>query len=98
MRHFISRVLLIPTTACAFWPSAAAGQVGTPERLSQPRAGTARAAITRRLSVDEAVRLALEQNLGIQAERLNPQIRDLTIAEARAAWAPTIGSRGTICG
>ena len=31
----------------------------------------------RRLSVDEAVKLAFEQNLGIQVERFNPQIQDL---------------------
>lgn len=43
----------------------------------------------RRLSLDDAVALALEQNLTIQVERLNPQIRDLAIAEANAAWAPT---------
>jgi outer membrane protein len=44
----------------------------------------------RRLSVDDAVKLALEQNLGIQVERINPQIQDLTIAETRSSWAPTL--------
>jgi outer membrane protein len=43
----------------------------------------------RRLTVDEAVRLALENNLGIQIARLNPQIQDLAVALARTAWAPT---------
>jgi outer membrane protein TolC len=43
----------------------------------------------RRLSVDEAVRLALEQNLGIQIERINPQLQDLSLAQTRAAWVPT---------
>jgi outer membrane protein len=47
----------------------------------------------RRLSVDEAVTLALEQNLGIQIERFNPQIDDLSIAQTRASWAPTLTSR-----
>ena len=31
----------------------------------------------RRLSIDEAVKLALEQNLGIQIQRFNPQIQDI---------------------
>jgi len=46
----------------------------------------------RRLSVDEAVNLALENNLGIQAERKNPQIQDLVIAETRSAWTPALTS------
>jgi len=43
----------------------------------------------RRLTVDEAVRLALENNLGIQVARINPQIQDLAVALARSAWMPT---------
>jgi outer membrane protein len=41
-----------------------------------------------RLTADEAVRMALENNLGIQAERLAPQITTLAISQARAAYAP----------
>jgi outer membrane protein TolC len=44
----------------------------------------------RRLSVDEAVKLALEQNLGIQIERVNPRIQDLAVAQTRALWVPTL--------
>ena len=39
--------------------------------------------------VDEAVRMALENNLGIQAERLSPQMQTLGVAQTRAAYAPT---------
>lgn len=46
----------------------------------------------RQLTVDDAVRLALEQNLSILVERLNPQIQDLAIAEARSAWTPIFSS------
>src|SRR6266850_667022 len=46
----------------------------------------------RRLTVDEAVRLALENNLGIQVARINPQIQDLAVALARAAWVPTFNT------
>lgn len=43
----------------------------------------------RRLTVDEAVRLALENNLGVQVARINPQLQDLSVALARTAWVPT---------
>jgi outer membrane protein TolC len=55
-------------------------------------AQTTSSAATRRLSVEDVVRLALEQNLGIQIERFNPQIRDFAIAEARRRWVPEISS------
>ena len=45
-------------------------------RRPRHRRGTP-AGPVRRISVTEAVGLALEQNLGIQVERLNPQIQDL---------------------
>ena len=56
-----------------------------------PAAQLAAPAVTgpaRPLSVDEAVTLALEQNLGVQVERLNPQLQDLAIEQARTAWRP----------
>ncbi len=46
----------------------------------------------RRLSADEAVALALEQNLNIQVERLSPLIQDLNIAQARTAWTPNLST------
>jgi outer membrane protein len=45
-----------------------------------------------RLTADEAVRMALENNLGIQAERLSPQINTFAVAQARAAYAPVLFS------
>jgi outer membrane protein TolC len=50
------------------------------------------AAAVRRLSVDEAVRLAVGQNLGIRIERLNPEIQDVAIAQSRGAWVPSLMS------
>ena len=44
------------------------------------------------LAIDEAVKMALENNLGVQAEKLNPQIQVLGIARANAAYAPTLFS------
>ena len=46
----------------------------------------------RHLSVDEAVTLALEQNLDLRVERLNPQIQDLSVAEARSVYTPTLAT------
>jgi HAE1 family hydrophobic/amphiphilic exporter-1 len=46
----------------------------------------------RRLTADEAVRLAAENNLGIQIARFEPQIENLNIVQARTAWTPTFTS------
>ncbi len=48
-----------------------------------------------KVTADEAVRLALENNLGIQAERLGPQIGTLAVAQARAVYAPSLISTTT---
>src|SRR5437868_20096 len=48
--------------------------------------------IVRRLTMDEAVKLALEQNLGIRIQRLDPQISDVGVMQARSFWAPNLTS------
>jgi len=58
--------------------------------IAAPAAAQNPAATVRRLSVDDAVALALEQNLGIAVERFNPQIQDMSIAQARSHWLPTL--------
>jgi outer membrane protein TolC len=45
-----------------------------------------------RLSADDAVRMALENNLGVQAERLGPRISTLNVASARALFMPRLQS------
>ena len=45
-----------------------------------------------RLSLDEAVEMALEQNLDIRVQRLSPLIQDISILDARSAWAPTFNT------
>jgi outer membrane protein TolC len=49
-------------------------------------------ASVRRISVEDAVSLALEQNLGVQVARVNPRLQDLSIAQVRAAWLPNVTS------
>src|SRR5687767_2034830 len=53
---------------------------------------SAQAPEVRRLTADEAVRLAAENNLGIQIARFDPQIQNLSIIQAQAAWNPTLTS------
>jgi outer membrane protein len=45
------------------------------------------------LTLDEAVRRAVDSNLDIQVERLNPQTFDLTLAGLEAVYHPTATSR-----
>ena len=73
-------VLLVPAVS-------ESGQSGQPAPAAQSGSGN-----TRRLSMDDAVNLGLDQNLGIKIERLNPQIQDLSIAQTRSNWAPIFTS------
>ena len=43
----------------------------------------------RQITIDDAVKMAVENNLGIRVARIDPQIQDLSVALARASWAPT---------
>jgi outer membrane protein len=63
----------------------ASAQVAAAQVAGEPSVGP-----VRRLSMDEAVKLALEQNLGIRIQRMDPQVQDLSVATARASWAPTL--------
>jgi len=42
------------------------------------------------VSLDQAIERALEKNLDIQREKLNPQMQDYTLQAARAAFRPTL--------
>jgi len=44
------------------------------------------------LSLEGAVKLALENNLNVRVERINPELQDLSIAQARTAWTPNLTS------
>ena len=67
--------------------SAALGAVILPVTSLQPGSRPVRL-----LSVDEAVTLALEQNLDLRVQRLNPLIQDMSIAQARSVYTPTLSS------
>ena len=98
----------IVTLSCglATWATPGRAQVRGDSAVAPPGPGTpARIGIllpataaqpsdqpTRSLTVDEAVMLALEQNLDLRVERLNPQIQDLSIAEARTVYTPALST------
>ena len=43
------------------------------------------------LTLDDAIQRALDRNLDIAVERINPQVQDLTIVENLAFYKPTVG-------
>jgi outer membrane protein len=46
----------------------------------------------RRISIDEAVRLAMEENLGIKIQRFDPQIQDTGISLSQSLWRPNFST------
>ena len=74
-------------------PLSASGQTQAPAAPAQSSPTTPPVTIQGTpISIDEAVKMALENNLGIQIERLSPQIQVLGISRAAAAYAPTLFS------
>jgi outer membrane protein TolC len=79
--------------AIVFMSVSAFGQSGQPTLSSALQAAARTTAMqpstsVRRLSIDDATRLALEQNLGIRIQRVDPQIQDVGVWQARSFWAP----------
>ena len=66
----------------------AAGLAADASRRRPP----ARAPATLRLTVDEAVKMALEHNVDLNADRLDPQIGDTRVAAAAGAFRPTFNT------
>ncbi len=58
-----------------------------------PTAATAQAERpTVQLTLDDAIKLALDRNLDMSVQRLNPQTFDFALASLRAAYRPTLNS------
>ena len=66
--------------------AAPAGPIASAAQQAAAQPGTQ----MRRLTVEEAVRLAAENNLGIQIVRYDAQIEDLNIAQARGGYVPSL--------
>lgn len=62
-----------------------------PAPVAQPAGQQPPGSVTR-VTADDAVRMALENNLGLQAERLGPEIGTFGVARARAAYVPSLFS------
>jgi outer membrane protein TolC len=56
----------------------------------QPPAGETRPTVT--LTLEDAVKFALERNLDISVQRLNPQINDIAYASIRSIYHPSLTS------
>ena len=93
--HFLPRPVARAVLAVAMLAGAATvvgAQQTAPAQTLRPTPDAAPpAGPVRSISIDEAVDLALHQNLGIQIERLNPQLEDYTIAQALASYTPVFG-------
>jgi len=72
---------------------AASGQTSTPTTAQQGGQTTAPAAGPKvSLTIDDAVKLALDRNLDIAVQRLNPEISDLAVASVRSVYYPSLTS------
>jgi HAE1 family hydrophobic/amphiphilic exporter-1 len=98
MRTFLIRPVVMSLCLAGLAPStsvfaqgrlAAAGRGVLPAAVQQAAAGGTQ---VRRLTADEAVRLAAENNLGIQIARFDPQIESLNGVQAVRAYKPTLTS------
>jgi outer membrane protein len=67
-----------------------AGQIAIGDPLQTPAQGSGAVV---RLSLDDAVKLALDRNLDIAVQRLNPQTFDFSIAALQANYKPALTSQ-----
>src|SRR5437879_6425338 len=69
--------------------AAASQQATQPGQPAQP-GGTTRPTV--RLTLEDAVKFALDRNLDIAVQRLNPEISDIAIASIQSAYHPALTS------
>jgi outer membrane protein len=89
MRQQLSRAVrigLIAISIVSVSGSAFAQAPAAPATPAQP------AGATQPLSLEAAIKLALENNLNLRVEKINPELQDLSIAQARTAWTPNLTS------
>jgi outer membrane protein len=91
MRKKLARGVIVATAALTVAGTAVSVSAQTAQPTPNPTAAAAEGPV-QKITVEEAVRLALENNLRIQVARVDPQIEDMTVAQARAGWTPTFAS------
>ena len=67
------------------------GPSATLQPLPQPARATTPPVV--RLTLDEAVKFALDRNLDIAVQRLNPEIQDIAYASAQSVYHPALTSQ-----
>ncbi len=67
-----------------------AGRIAITADAQQPAAGESRSVV--RLTLEDAVKFALDRNLDIAVQRLNPQINDIAYASIRTVYHPSLTS------
>ena len=86
-RASVVRVGAVVAFALALaWPVSAQ----TPQPAPAPAAQQAPTGPVRQLSLEDAVQSALQNNLGLRVERINPELQDLAIAQAKSVWTPNL--------
>src|SRR5262245_29757093 len=88
MRTRVTRVRVVAALLAVFGTSASVF-AQAPQPTQQQAASSP---LTRRLTADEAVKLALENNLGIRVARIDPQVQDLNIVNAKTGWTPNFST------
>jgi outer membrane protein len=83
---------LFAAAVSVFGPSPVHAQT-TPVTPASVPASIGQQGPVRRLSIDDAVATALEQNLDLQVQRFNPQLQDLSTEQFRAAYTPNFVSQ-----
>jgi outer membrane protein TolC len=73
---------------------AAAASIGAAQAVAAPGTEPSQTApgTVVPLSLEDAVKFALDRNLDIAVQRLNPQISDISVASARSVYHPTLTS------
>jgi outer membrane protein TolC len=92
MRGALALSLAVPATHATAQPAPQAPLA--PQAPQTPPAATAPMVTpdpnARPLTIDEAVALALEQNVSLRVERMNPNITELDLSQAYSAWLPAL--------
>lgn len=90
MRQHGSRAARAGAVAVCVFGLAASAFAQTPQPAPSA-AAQAPAGPVRQLSMEDAIQSALQNNLSLRVERINPELQDLAIAQAKTAWTPTLG-------
>src|SRR5215218_5827645 len=70
----------------------AADRSATETTIQPPASATGAARPTVAMTLDEAVKFALERNLDISVQRLNPEINDIAVASITSVYHPSLTS------